>query len=541
MPKQLLFSDAARRKMLEGVEILAHAVGTTLGPTGRNVILSKSFGGPAVTKDGVTVAKEIELPDPFENMGAKLVNVVASKTSDVAGDGTTTATILARAIFREGLRSVTSGANPTAIRRGIERAVEAAVEHLQTISRPVSKKEEIAQVGAISANNDPNIGKMLADAVERVGRDGVITVEEGKTAQTTLEFVEGMQFDKGYISPYFVTSPTTMEAILDEPLILLHEKKISSLRDMIPLLERVAGSGKPLLIIAEDVEGEALATLVVNKLRGVLNVCAVKAPGFGDRRKAMLQDMAILTGGTVVSEDLGLKLENLQINQLGRAKQVKVDKDSTTIIQGAGKKADIQKRIEQLRRQIEETESEYDKEKFQERLAKISGGVALIEVGAPTEAAMKELKARVEDALHATRAAAEEGIVPGGGVALLRCIPAVQKLHDSLTGDEKLGAAIVLRALEEPIRHIAENSGHDGAVVAEEVKSRETNVGFNANTGEYVDMFQAGIIDPTKVTRTALQNAASIAALMLTTEAMITNIKEEEEGKAAPKIEGAIR
>ncbi len=419
MAKQLLFSDAARRKILEGVDILAHAVGTTLGPTGRNVILSKSFGGPTVTKDGVTVSKEIELADPFENMGAKLVNVVASKTSDVAGDGTTTATILARAIYREGLKNITSGANPTAVRRGIEKAVEAAVAELAKISRPVSKKEEIAQVGTISANNDPEIGKMLADAVERVGRDGVITVEEGKTAATTLEFVEGMQFDKGYLSPYFVTSPTTMEVIFEDALILLHEKKISSLREMVPLLEKVAQSGKPLLIIAEDVEGEALATLVVNKLRGVLNICAVKAPGFGDRRKAMLGDMAVVTGGTVISEDLGLKLENLTLAQLGKAKQVKVNKDSTTLIQGAGKKADIQRRIDQLRRQIEETESEYDKEKFQERLAKLSGGVALIRVGAPTEADMKQTKARIEDALHATRAAAEEGIVPGGGVALL--------------------------------------------------------------------------------------------------------------------------
>ena len=542
MAKQLLFSDAARRKLLEGVDILTHAVGTTLGPTGRNVILSKSFGGPTVTKDGVTVSKEIELPDPFENMGAKLVNVVASKTSDVAGDGTTTATILAHAIYREGLRNVTSGANPTAVRRGIDKAVEAAVEELRNkISRPVSKKEEIAQVGTISANNDPEIGKMLADAVERVGRDGVITVEEGKTANTTLEFVEGMQFDKGYLSPYFVTSPTTMEVIFEDALILLHEKKISNLREMIPLLEKVAQSGKPLLIIAEDVEGEALATLVVNKLRGVLNVCAVKAPGCGDRRKAMLQDMAILTGGTVISEDLGLKLENLQLAQLGRAKQVKVDKDNTTLIQGAGKKADIQKRIDQLRRQIEETESEYDKEKFQERLAKLSGGVAVISVGAATEAAMKETKARVEDALHATRAAAEEGIVPGGGVALLRVIPAVQKVVDPLAShDEKLGAQIILRALEEPIRNIAANSGHDGAVVAEEVKSREGAVGFDANTAEYVDMLKAGIVDPTKVTRTALQNAASIAALMLTTEAMITSIKEDEE-KGAARAEGSIR
>jgi chaperonin GroEL len=539
--KQLLFSDAARRKLLEGVDILAHAVGTTLGPTGRNVILSKSFGGPTVTKDGVTVSKEIELADPFENMGAKLVNVVASKTSDVAGDGTTTATILARAIYREGLRNITSGANPTAVRRGIEKAVEAAVEELHTkVSKPVANKEEIAQVGAISANNDTTIGKMLADAVERVGRDGVITVEEGKTATTTLEFVEGMQFDKGYLSPYFVTSPTTMEAVFDDALILLHEKKISNLREMVPLLEKIAQSGRPLLIVAEDVDGEALAALVVNKLRGVLNVCAVKAPGFGDRRKAMLGDMAVLTGGTVLSEDLGMKLENIQLSQLGRAKQVKVNKDSTTIIQGAGKKEEITKRIDQLRRQIEETESEYDKEKFQERLAKISGGVALINVGAATEAAMKEIKARVEDALHATRAAAEEGIVPGGGTALLRVIPAVEKVREALTGDERLGAAIVLRALEEPVRHIAENSGHDGAVVAEEVKSQKGAFGFNANTGEYVDMLKAGIVDPTKVTRSALQNAASIAALMLTTEAMITNIKEDEE-KGAARVEGSIR
>jgi chaperonin GroEL len=542
VPKQLLFSDAARRKMLEGVDTLAHAVGTTLGPTGRNVILSKSFGGPTVTKDGVTVSKEIELPDPFENMGAKLVNVVASKTSDVAGDGTTTATILARAIYREGLRNITSGANPTAVRRGIEKAVEAAVTELRDkVSRPVSKKEEIAQVGAISANNDPVIGKMLADAVERVGRDGVITVEEGKTAETSLEFVEGMQFDKGYLSPYFVTNTTNMTAELEDALILLHEKKLSNLRDMIPLLEKVAQQGAPLLIIAEDVEGEALAALVVNRLRGVLNVCAVKAPGFGDRRKAMLQDMAILTGGTVVSEDLGMKLENVKLEHLGRVKQVKVDKDSTTLIQGAGKKAEITKRIEQLRRQIEETESEYDKEKFQERLAKISGGVALINVGAPTEADMKQKKARIEDALHATRAAAEEGIVPGGGSALLLVVPAVQKLANSLEGDERLGASIVLRALEEPVRYIAENSGHDGAVVAEEVKTKGGSYGFNANTGEYVDMFKSGIVDPTKVTRTALQNAASISGLMLTTEAMITSIKEDDNGKPAPRIEGAVR
>jgi len=539
--KQLIFSDAGRRKMLGGVDTLAKAVGSTLGPTGRNVIVSKSFGGPLVTKDGVTVSKEIELNDPFENMGAKLVNVVASKTSDVAGDGTTTATILARAIYREGLRNVTSGANPTAVRRGIEKAVEVAVNELHDkLSRPVSKKEEIAQVGSISANNDPTIGAMLADAVEKVGRDGVITVEEGKTASTMLEFVEGMQFDKGYLSPYFVTSPTTMEIVFEDALILLHEKKISSLRELIPLLEKVAQSGKPLLIVAEDVEGEALATLVVNKLRGVLNIAAVKAPGFGDRRKAMLGDMAVLTGGTVISEDLGLKLENLQLSQLGQAKQIKVDKDTTTVIQGAGKKAGIQRRIDQLRRQIEETDSEYDKEKFQERLAKLSGGVALIRVGAPTETDMKQTKARIEDALHATRAAAEEGIVPGGGVALIRVIPAVEKLHSELQGDEKLGVAIILRALEEPTRYIASNSGHDGGVIAEEVKSKSGAVGFDANTGNFVDMFEAGIIDPTKVTRTALQNAASIAALMLTTEAMITNIKDDEK-EGGPGIEGSVR
>jgi len=538
--KQLIFSDAARRKLFDGVDVLAHAVGTTLGPTGRNVIIDKSFGGPSVTKDGVTVSKEIELDDPFENMGAKLVNVVASKTSDVAGDGTTTATILARAIYREGLKSVTSGSNPTAIRRGIEKAVEATVEFLQTkLAKPVSKKEEIAQVGTISANNDATIGNMLADAVERVGRDGVITVEEGKSSSTTLEFVEGMQFDKGYLSPYFVTSPATMEAIMDDPFILLYEKKISSIRDMIPVLEKVAQSGRGLVIIAEDVDGEALSLLVVNRLRGLLNVVAVKAPGFGDRRKAMLGDMAILTGGTVISDDLGVKLENVDLNQLGTAKQVKVDKESTTIIQGSGSKEEITRRIDQLRRQIEETESEYDREKFQERLAKLSGGVALINVGAATEAAMKELKARVEDALHATRAAAEEGIVPGGGAALLKAIPTVQGVVDKLTGDERIGASIVLRAVEEPIRHIASNSGIDGGVVVDEVRNSEGPIGFNANTGEYVDMFAAGIIDPTKVTRSALENAASIAGLMLTTEAMITNLKEEDE--KGPKGEGVVR
>jgi chaperonin GroEL len=538
--KQLLFSDAARRKLFDGVDTLAHAVGTTLGPTGRNVIIDKSFGGPTVTKDGVTVSKEIELDDPFENMGAKLVNVVASKTSDVAGDGTTTATILARAIYREGLKSVTSGSNPTAIRRGIDKAVAGAVEFLHTkLARPVSKKEEIAQVGTISANNDHTIGNMLADAVERVGRDGVITVEEGKSSSTSLDFVEGMQFDKGYLSPYFVTNPTTMEAEMDDPYILLYEKKISSIRDMIPVLEQTAQTGRGLVIVAEDVDGEALSLLVVNRLRGLLKVVAVKAPGFGDRRKAMLGDMAILTGGTVISDDLGIKLENVDLNHLGTAKQVKVNKDSTTIIQGSGSKEEIQRRIDQLRRQIEETESEYDREKFQERLAKLSGGVALINVGAATEAAMKELKARVEDALHATRAAAEEGIVPGGGAALLKARSAVQAVMDSLAGDERIGASIVLRAVEEPIRHIASNSGIDGGVVVDEVGNSEGPIGFNATTGEFVNMFDAGIIDPTKVTRSALENAASIAGLMLTTEAMITNIKEEDE--KAPKAEGVVR
>jgi chaperonin GroEL len=538
--KQLLFEDQARAKMLKGVEKLANAVAVTMGPTGRNVIINKSFGGPTVTKDGVTVSKEVDLEDRFENMGAKLVNEVASKTSDVAGDGTTTATVLARAIFKEGTRNIAAGSNPTAVRRGIEKAVDAAIEHLKSIAKPVSSKQEVAQVGAISANNDHEIGDLLADAMEKVGKDGVITVEEGKTTETTLELVEGMQFDKGYLSPYFINRPTEMDCLLDDAFILIHEKKIANLRELIPILEKTAQTSRPLLIIAEDVEGEALTTLVVNKLRGVLNICAVKAPGFGDRRKAMLGDIAVLTGGTVISEDLGLKLENLQLAQLGKAKQVKINKDSTTVIQGAGKKAEIQRRIDQLRRQIEETDSEYDKEKFQERLAKLSGGVALIRVGAPTEADMKQTKARIEDALHATRAAAEEGIVAGGGVALLRTVPAVQKVHDALTGDEKVGAAIILRALEEPIRHIASNSGLDGAVIAEEVRNSEVSVGFDANTGKYVDMFQAGIVDPTKVTRSALQNASSIASLMLTTEAMITNIKDDEK-ENAHRVEGSVR
>lgn len=539
MPKQLMFTDEARKKMLAGAEKLAKAVGVTLGPTGRVVILEKSFGGPSVTKDGVSVSKEVELPDPFENMGAKLVNAVAQKTSDVAGDGTTTATILALAIYKEGLKSTTSGAHPMAIKRGIEKAVEAAVEHLESMSKKISKKEEIAQVAAISANNDMKIGEMLADAVEKVGKDGVIQVEEGKTSETVVEFVEGMQFDKGYISPYFVTNPATMTAELEDAYILIHEKKISSVRDLVPLLEKTAQTGKPLLIIAEDVDSEALALLVVNKLRGVLNVCAVKAPGFGDRRKAILGDIAVLTGGTLISEDLGIKLENVQLHQLGRAKTVRVEKENCTIINGAGKKADIQKRIDQIRTQMEQTDSEYDKEKFSERLAKLTGGVALIKVGAATETEMKEKKARVEDALHATRAAVAEGILPGGGSALLRCQEAVNKVVKKLEGDERIGAEIVLRALEAPIRQIAENSGMDGAVVVDDVRRSEKEAtGFNANTGELVDMYKAGILDPTKVVRTALQNAASIAGLMLTTEVMITKLEEDD---AKNKIEGAVR
>jgi chaperonin GroEL len=541
MAKQLLYTDEARKKLLAGADKLARAVGVTLGPTGRNVILDKSFGGPTVTKDGVTVSKEIDLADPFENMGAKLVNAVAQKTSDVAGDGTTTATILALSFYQEGLRAVTAGANPMAIKRGIDKAVEAAVKALEGMTKKLSKKEEMEQVASISANNDPVIGKLMADAFEKVGKDGVITVEEGKTSETALEFVEGMQFDKGYISPYFITNSQEMRTELDDAYILIHEKKLSNVRDMLPLLEKVAQAGKPLLIIAEDVESEALAALVVNRLRGVLQVCAVKAPGFGDRRKAMLGDIAVLTGGQFISEDLGIKLENVQLDQLGRAKTVRVERENTTIINGAGKKADIQKRIDQIRKQMEQTESEYDKEKFSERLAKLTGGVAIIRVGAATEAEMKQKKGRVEDALHATRAAVAEGILPGGGVAPIRTIPAVQAVAKSLEGDEKLGAEIVVRALEKPIRTIAENSGTDGAVVADEVRQRgekSPNIGYNANTGEYVDMFKAGIVDPTKVTRSALQNASSIASLMLTTEVLVTKIDEEE---PASRVHGAIQ
>src|SRR5262245_19324357 len=539
MAKQLLYTDEARKKLLAGADKLSRAVGITLGPTGRNVILDKSFGGPTVTKDGVTVSKEIDLPDPFENMGAKLVNAVAQKTSDVAGDGTTTATILALSIYQEGLRNITAGANPMAVKRGIEKAVDAVCAHLDSITKRLTSKEEMKQVAAISANNDPAIGQTMADAFEKVGKDGVITVEEGKSSETTLEFVEGMQFDKGYCSPYFITTQE-MTCEMENPLILIYEKKLNNVRDMLPLLEKTAQAARPLLIIAEDVESEALAALVINKLRGILQVCAVKAPGFGDRRKAMLGDIAVLTGGQFISEDLGLKLENVSLEQLGQAQTVKVEKESTTIINGKGKAEDIKKRIDQIRTQMDQAETEYDKEKFSERLAKLTGGVAIVKVGGATEAEMKQTKGRVEDALHATRAAVADGIVPGGGTSLIRCIGAAQKAAQELQGDEKLGVEIVVRALEKPLRTIAENSGVDGAVVADEVRTRgekEANIGYNANTGEYVDMYQAGIIDPTRVTRTALQNAASISGLMLTTEVMVTKVEDEPGNKVA----GAVR
>ncbi len=539
MAKQLMFDDSARAKLLKGVEKLAGAVAVTMGPTGRNVIIDKSFGGPTVTKDGVTVSKEVDLEDAFENMGAKLVNEVASKTSDLAGDGTTTATVLARAILREGTRNVTAGSNPTAVRRGIEKAVAAAVERLGELARKVESAEEIAQVGSISANNDRAIGDLLAEALEKVGKDGVITVEEGKTTETTVRFVDGMQFDKGFVSPYFINKPAEMECQLEDAVILIHEKKISNLRDLLPLLEKVAQSGKPLLIIAEDVEGDALTALVVNKLQGVLKVCATKAPGFGDRRKAMLGDIATLTGGTLISEDLGLKLESLDLSHLGRAKRIAVDKSETTIVQGAGKAEDVKARVQQIRSQIEATESEYDREKLQERLAKLTGGVAIVSVGAGTEADMKQKKARVEDALHATRAAVEEGIVAGGGVALLRCREAVEKARSQAKGDEKIGVDIILHALEAPIRQIAENGGIDGAVVADEVVGKPLSMGYDANKGEYVDMFKAGIIDPVKVVRVALTNAASIAGLLLTTEALVTNLDKDDAKKR--KIEGSVR
>jgi chaperonin GroEL len=524
--------------MLRGIDKLADAVAITMGPTGRNVIINKSYGGPSVTKDGVTVAKEIELEDRFENMGAKLVVEVAQKTSDLAGDGTTTATVLARAIFREGIRSIVSGCNPTAVRRGIEKAVDAAVAELKRLAKPVSKKEEVADVGAISANNDRVIGDMLAEALHRVGQDGVITVEEGRATETTVEYVDGMQFDKGYISPYFINRPSDMECEFENALILIFEKKISNIRELVPVLEKVGASGQPLLIIAEDVDAEALTLLVVNRLRGTLNVCAVKAPGFGDRRKAMLGDIATLTGGTLISEELGLQLENLSLDHLGRAKKITVDKNNTTIVEGAGSRKDVAARIDQIRRQIEQTDSDYDKEKLQERLAKLSGGVAVVSVGAETEADMKQKKARVEDALHATRAAIEEGILPGGGVALLRCKDAVEAVRSSARGDEKIGIDIVLNALDSPARQIANNGGIDGSVVVDAILHKGGNYGYNANTGEYVDMFKAGVIDPVKVVRTALANAASIAGLLLTTDAMVSTFDESDKKKG--KIEGAI-
>ncbi len=533
MPKQLVFNEEARAALLRGVNTIARAVSVTLGPKGRNVVLDKKFGSPTITKDGVTVAKEIELGDNAENMGAQMIKEVASKTSDIAGDGTTTATVLAQAIFRAGLRNVTAGANPMALQRGIDQAVENVVEELKKMSKSTKDKKEIAQVATIASNNDKTIGNLIAEAMEKVGKDGVITVEEAKAMDTTLEVVEGMQFDRGYLSPYFVTDPDRMEAVLEDCLILIHEKKLGVMKEMLPLLEQVAHAGKPFLIIAEDVEGEALATLVVNKLRGTLSCCAVKAPGFGDRRKAMLEDLAIVTGGKAITEDLGIKLENLKLDDLGRAKKVVVDKDKATVIDGGGKTGAIEGRIKQIRAQIEETTSDYDREKLQERLAKLAGGVAIVKVGAATETEMKERKARVEDALNATRAAVEEGIVPGGGVALLRAAKGLAGLK--LSGDEATGASIVLRALEEPIRQIVQNAGLEGSVVVEKVKgSKETAFGFNAETNEFVDMIKAGIIDPTKVERVALQNAASIASLLLTTEALITDVREEK--AAAPSM-----
>jgi chaperonin GroEL len=531
--KELLFNTDARTKLKKGVDHLAEAVKVTLGPKGRNVVIDKKFGSPTVTKDGVTVAKEVELSDAIENMGAQMVKEVATKTSDLAGDGTTTATVLAQAIFREGLKNVTAGANPMELKRGIDRGVEAVVEQLKTLSVPSAGKKEIAQVGTISANNDKEIGNLIAEAMEKVGKDGVITVEEAKGLETTLETVDGMQFDRGYLSPYFVTDPEKMEAVLDDPYILIHDKKISAMKELLPVLEKVAQSGRPLLIIAEDVEGEALATLVVNKLRGTLKVCAVKAPGFGDRRKEMLRDIGVLTGGQVISEELGFKLENATLNDLGRAKRVVVDKDNTTVVDGKGKENDIQGRINEIRAAVDKSTSDYDREKLQERLAKLSGGVAVINVGAATETEMKEKKARVEDALHATRAAVEEGIVPGGGVALIRAQAALDRIKG--TDDEKIGVEIVRRALEEPIRMIAQNAGAEGSIVVGRVKeSKEKNFGYNAATDVYEDLVRAGVIDPTKVTRTALQNAASIAGLLLTTECVVVEKKEEKPAPAAP-------
>jgi chaperonin GroEL len=529
--KEIVYAEECRQAILRGVNKLAEAVKVTLGPRGRNVVLEKKFGAPTSTKDGVTVAKEIELEDPRENMGAQLVREVASKTSDVAGDGTTTATVLAQAIYREGVKAVTAGANPMDLKRGIERAVEKVVEEVKALSRKVGGKA-IAQVGTISANNDETIGEIIAQAMEKVGKDGVITVEEAKGLETSLEIVEGMQFDRGYLSPYFVTDAERMECVLENPYLLIHEKKISNMRDLLPLLEQVAKSGRPLLLVAEEVEGEALATLVVNKLRGTLQVCAVKAPGFGDRRKAMLEDIAILTGGRCITEDLGIKLENVKLEDLGQAKKIVADKDNTTIVEGRGKRADIEGRVKQIRTQIEETTSDYDREKLQERLAKLVGGVAIIKVGAATETEMKEKKARVEDAMHATKAAVEEGIVPGGGIAFVRAIPALEKLKEK-NEDIQTGINIVRRALEEPLRQIAFNAGYEGSIIVQQAKEKEKPaVGFDAYTGKWVDMFEAGIIDPTKVTRTALQNASSIAALMLTTEALVHELPEKEKASA---------
>ena len=528
MAKQIKFDAEARQKILAGVEKLSSAVTSTLGPSGRNVIIDKKFGSPQITKDGVTVAKEIELPDPFENMGAQMVKEVASKTNDVAGDGTTTATLLAEAIYREGLKNLTAGANAMALKNGIDKATAAVTESIAKLAKKVKSADEIAQVATISANGDVEIGKMISDAMDKVGQNGTITVEEAKTLESTLDVVEGMQFDKGYLSPYFVTAPERMECELENPFILLFEKKISNLQDMLPLLQGVAKSGRPLMIIAEDVEGEALATLVVNKLRGTFQVCAVKAPGFGDRRKAILEDIAILTGGKLISEDIGIKLESVTIDMLGRAKKVVVDKDNTTIVEGLGKSADIKARVELIKKQIEETSSDYDREKLQERLAKLSGGVALIKVGAATEAAMKEKKDRVDDALHATRAAVEEGIVPGGGVAYLRAQKAIEALK--LEGDEKVGASIICRAIEAPLRKLVNNAGQEAALVIANVKKATGTNGYNVRTGEYCDLLKAGVVDPAKVTRSALQNAASIAGLLLTTDCMVTDLPEKKEG-----------
>jgi chaperonin GroEL len=537
MAKQIIYGEQSRQAILRGVNQLADAVKVTLGPKGRNVVLDKKFGSPTITKDGVTVAKEIDLKDPLENMGAQMVREVASKTSDTAGDGTTTATVLAQAIYREGAKNVVAGANPMEIKRGIERAVEAIVGELKSLSRPV-KGNMIAQVGTISANNDETIGTIIAEAMDKVGKDGVITVEEAKTLETSLEVVEGMQFDRGYLSPYFVTDPERMEVVLENPVILIHEKKISSMKDLLPVLEQVARMGRPLVIIAEDVEGEALATLVVNKLRGTLQAAAVKAPGFGDRRKAMLEDIAILTGGKAITEDLGLKLENLKLEDLGKAKKVTIDKDNTTIVEGAGTSNAIEGRVKQIRTQIEDTTSDYDREKLQERLAKIVGGVAVIKVGAATETEMKEKKARVEDAMHATKAAVEEGIVPGGGVALIRASKALDKLK--VEGDQQIGVNIIRRAIEEPVRWIATNAGHEGSIIVQKVREMDSDSGFNAQTEKYENLVSAGVIDPAKVVRSALQNASSIASLLLTTEALVSEIPEEKKESAAPGGPGGM-